>query len=92
MNNHEVDTNLTSAGLLKRIRKFKPELKVMELESPLKYRCVSGKVYVTCTRNVNLDVHLKIRHGTNLIFRNIIWKVYEEDIEIRISGRSHWVQ
>lgn len=39
-----------------------------------------------CNIKVEVDVHLRIRHGSALVLRNVIWKVSEEDSNDVIIG------
>lgn len=50
------------------------------------YKGLSGKICVRCTKQVLLNVHLKIRHGSSLLLKNIVWKIAGEYISSAVLG------
>lgn len=65
------DTNLISSKVLVDIQNHETKPDVRILDAPHTYRSVSDDICVTCEKVVTLDIHVKVRHGTKIIFRNI---------------------
>lgn len=51
------------------------------------YRGVTGDPCLTCNGQVKLDVLLRVRQVSNLVLRNVQWKVTKEHIHIPILSR-----
>lgn len=64
-----------------------PETEVKTLDPLHSCQDISGDVCDTCRKLVSANKCLKFRHGTNLLLRNIIWKVREENITQAKLGR-----
>ncbi len=67
------DENLLPLHILEMIVKADSKVEVEPLKHPYKFslaveKCSSGKpVSVVCSREVTADMHLRIRHGSELI-------------------------
>ena len=82
------DDNLLPRSLLRRITKVDSTVSTITLTSPETFRQIgSGTQPLTCSRRVEVDVELRIRHVSKLLLRKVTWKVVEEEIEYVILGR-----
>ena len=82
------DDNLLPSQLLQRITKVESTVSTIALTSPGAFRQIgSGTQPLTSSRNVELDVELRILHGSKLLLRKVTWKVVEEEIEYVILSR-----
>ena len=82
------DDNLLPSSLLQRITKVDSTVSIITLTCPETFRQIgSGTQPLTCARKVELDVELRIRHGSKLLLRKVARKVAEEEIEYVILGR-----
>lgn len=54
---------------------------------PRSYAGISRNVCIQCTKNVTMDIGLKVRHGSSLHLRNITWKGFEEPIACVVMER-----
>lgn len=80
------DVNLLPEELAERILKH-GDYVVRKLPQPRTYKTVSGTVCARCENSITLDVHLKIRHGSNLILRNVTWEIPNGAVKEAILGR-----
>lgn len=87
MADQRADANIMSKRLMMRIQREMPELQPVALCSAQVYKSVTGEPCVTCNWEVSMDVFLRIRHGSSLILRNVLWKVADENITTTIIGR-----
>jgi len=66
---------------------------VVHLKEPLEYslavdaRTESGIAKVTCRKTVRADVELRIRHGTTLLLRDVVWVVSEQHAQHVLISR-----
>lgn len=81
------DANFMSARLFKEILQKMEKVHEKSLQPPQIYRGITGDPCLTCERAADMDVFLKIRHGSSLILRKINWKITNEDIPSPIIGR-----
>lgn len=87
------DDNLLPPDMLKKLLQCKPDLKVTLLDNPIEYSMAvdaqtkSGVAKVVCDRTVKADVHLRIRHGSTLLLRNVEWAVSKQDAKHVLIGR-----
>ena len=60
----------------------------MALEPPVRYSFVDSKVGLICKKKTVTNVHLRIRHGTKLLLRNIEWCISETNAECVLLARQ----
>lgn len=82
------DANLMSVLLFKEIQEEMPDRRPIGLHPAQNYRSVAGKPCLSCNQKVKIDIFLRIRHGSHLTVRNVVWKVSKESFETPIKGRS----
>ena len=82
------DDNILPSSLLQQIAKINGAVRVEALPHT---ECF-GQVFkdapeLTSKRKMDLDVDLKIRHGSKLLLRNVVVKISDQDTEFVILGR-----
>lgn len=81
------DANLLPPDVFEQLR-HSSEVTVNPLRPSRNYKTISGDTCVHCESEIISDVQLKIRHGSNLILRNVRWHVSNEKLESAILGRA----
>lgn len=71
---HAVANNM-SRRLLEKIQNNVPDIETTALEPVQCFKGVTEEHSVICELEVKFDVLLRIRHGSSLILRNIVWKL-----------------
>lgn len=73
------DINLISTELFDSIIGTGGNFRVTKLVPPQAYKGVGSNASITCSKKIEADVHLRIRHGSSLLLRNVVWKVCDEE-------------
>ena len=81
------DTNLLPPDVFQWVKNAYPRLTTIPLQPPHSYSGVGSTGKITCHKKVQLDVSLRIRHGTKLILRGVEWGVSDQKTEFPILGR-----
>eukprot|EP00171_Calliarthron_tuberculosum_P022868 IDg22868t1 len=87
------DANMMPPTLLEMILKANPTLSIKKLSEPLKFSLAvntsekQSENRITCSREVTADVNLRIRHGTELVMRGMVWVVSDNDADCALIGR-----
>ncbi|CAN8069121.1 unnamed protein product [Agarophyton chilense] len=87
------DDNLMPPAVLKKLLLAKSNLKVTLLDMPLEYgmaveaESAGPAAKVICDKIAHADVELRIRHGTNLLLRNVEWAVSKQNAKHVLIGR-----
>lgn len=85
---HGVDTIPIPAKLLENIMPQTRHIEISTLSPPHAYSEISGEVCAMCTQSITLNVNLRIRQGSGLLLRNVVWKIPKEEIPVVIlSGQ-----
>lgn len=72
-------TNIIPPELLANVMKSDKTVKVINLSKPVKFsNALPSARLITCSREVQLDVQLRIRHGEKLMLRNVKWLVSDD--------------
>lgn len=80
------DTNLLSGKVWKLMKEAGYKSKVTHLVPPQVFNSVTNGEIV-CHIKVEADVHLRIRHGSALVLRNVVWRVSGDNADDVIIGR-----
>lgn len=62
------------------MKKAISESAIGALSPPPIFERLSGEICVKGPKQVALNVHLKIKHGSILLLNNVVWKIRDEDI------------
>lgn len=81
------DSNFIPSSIFEALRKADGNLKFSKLDAPKKFCGVNKQTLITCRATVKASIELRIRHGTKLLLRNLVWFVTNEDIDQAIIGR-----
>ena len=82
------DANIVSPSVLDDIRRADPTLCIKPLPEPLTYRNASPTApHITCSRQMQADIMIRIRHGTNLMLRGIKWLISDAEVDKVFIGR-----
>lgn len=81
------DTNLMPPSVYELIKKSGMAFQTTHLNPSHSFKAFDQISKVTCNKKVITDVHLRIRHGTNLVLRNLEWHVGDCETEYLILGR-----
>lgn len=87
------DDNIIPTELLTELLKQESELKVENLSPPKVFKSAvkdtidGGSAKINCSKKVQLDVKLNIRHGSYLLLRNVVWLVSDKDADCAYLGR-----
>ena len=82
------DDNILPSSLLQQIFKINGAVRVEALPHTECFgQVVKDAPELTGKCKMDLDVDLKIRHGSNLLLRNVVWKISDQDTEFVILGR-----
>ena len=82
------DVNLISNSVFQDLIRAESNLKTESIDPPAKFRSINQSDAVICSTRVVADVQLRIRHGTNLLLRNIEWHVSDSELPHVIIGRT----
>ena len=82
------DPNLISSSTFQQLCKADPNLQVEILDRPARFGSINQRNAVLCDKLVTADVLLRIRHGTQLLLRNVVWHVSQGELAHVIIGRS----
>eukprot|EP00737_Agarophyton_chilense_P000949 gb/GEZJ01001057.1/.p1 GENE.gb/GEZJ01001057.1/~~gb/GEZJ01001057.1/.p1 ORF type:complete len:583 (-),score=92.79 gb/GEZJ01001057.1/:1849-3597(-) len=93
------DTNVIPMAVFQKIRKADPNCPIQALNPPHIYTGIAALAslkaapqpkpnILLCKKQVELDVHLRIRHGTQLVLRSVTWKIADTDLDCVIIGRQ----
>lgn len=74
--------------LLTLIKKSLPDIKEKPFNAKQVYRNVIENICPTCYISVKMEAPLRIRHGTSLVGRNIIWEIALRETETPIVVRQ----
>ena len=86
------DENLMPPAIFQLLEKSNSDFNIRYLDTPIEYSMatdaqgISGVVKVVCSKLVTTDVKLRIRHGTNLLLRNVEWAVCEQQAKHVLIG------
>ena len=87
------DDNIMPLDLFSMLMEANRELNVVKLTSPIiftlavKQHASSKPVQIRCDKKLDLDVCLKIRHGTELLIRKVTWLVCDQSADCAYLGR-----
>ena len=82
------DCNFLPPSVVSALCKALPELEVVTLpQTQLFGTAVKDAAPLPCSRKVICDVHLRIRHGTQMLLRNVTWLISERETPHVIIGR-----
>ena len=83
------DCNFLPPSVVDEISKALPELKRVPLQHTQMFgTAIKDAEPLPCSSKVVCDVHLRIRHGTRLLLRNVTWLVSERAMPHVILGRE----
>lgn len=71
-------TNLISHELFEFNKKTDGDFEITSLVPPQIYGGVGCNAKISCSNQIQADINLRIRHGSSLLSRNVIWLVSEE--------------
>lgn len=80
MADHTADAKFMPANLLNNIQRNLQSIEYKSLNLPHVFCGVTGNPYSTGSSTVKLDVFSQIRHGMQLVLRNIQLKITKEEI------------
>eukprot|EP00177_Eucheuma_denticulatum_P008814 GFKZ01016009.1.p3 GENE.GFKZ01016009.1~~GFKZ01016009.1.p3 ORF type:complete len:172 (-),score=27.08 GFKZ01016009.1:3459-3974(-) len=82
------DINLTKT-IFRYLQEAVLSLQLKELSPPERYEGISkDSDPILCTHEITLDIQLRIRHGTKLLSRFMVWKLGEAATDEVIIGRE----
>ena len=82
------DVNLISNSVFQDLIRAESNLKTESIAPPAKFGSINQSDAVICSTRVVADVQLRIRHGTNLLLRNVEWHVSDSELAHVIIGRT----
>ena len=81
------DDNIFPSSLLQQIVQINGSVRVEALpHTECFVQVIKGAPELTSTRKMDLDVELRVRHGSNLLLRNVVRKISDQDTECMILG------
>lgn len=81
------DANMIPPAVFQLIKASGAVIPITHLKPAHRFATVDENTKITCDKKISADVHLRIRHGTKLIIRNVEWYISDCHTEQVILGR-----
>lgn len=89
LTDQRADTNLISKECFESIMATGGNFNVINLLPRQRYDEIDSKSSITCWKKIEAAINLRIRHGSSLVLRHVVWRVCDqENSTTAIIGRT----